>query len=118
MRIINSYIPDQSKLSTPGARVSSADQAGAQQRIQQAKDSYSKNAASAQVIDAEYVDLYNPDAMTLQQDYQDSNLTLEPKTAPSLQKTETGQNINSIVNRYKMAPLDIPHPGTYLNIFA
>ncbi|MEA3363263.1 MAG: hypothetical protein U9Q61_08370 [Thermodesulfobacteriota bacterium] len=118
MRIINSYIPEQPKLSTPGARVSSADQAGTRQRIQQAKDSYSKNAASAQVIDAEYVDLYNPDTVALQQECQDLNLTLEPETALPPKESETDPNINSIINKYQMAPLDIPHPGTYLNIFA
>ncbi|MDX2494773.1 MAG: hypothetical protein QNK27_07405 [Desulfuromusa sp.] len=118
MHIINSYISEQPKLSAPGTRVSPADQAETRQRIQQAKDSYSKNTASAQVIDAEYVDLYNPDAITLQQECQDLNLTLEPEMASPLQEPEIDQNIHSIINKYQMAPLDIPHPGTYLNVFA
>ncbi|MDX2479832.1 MAG: hypothetical protein QNK24_05800 [Desulfuromusa sp.] len=98
--------------------MSSADQTGKQQRIQQARDSYSKNAASAQVIDAEYVDLYNPDTMDLQQERQDLHLTLEPDMAFPGQAPETGQKFNSSVSKYQMTPIDAPPPGTYLNIFA
>jgi hypothetical protein len=118
MRITNTYILDQPKLPGSNPRESSADQAGKQQRIQQARDSYSKNGLSAQVIDAEYVDLYNPDTMALQQERQDLHLTLEPDMASSIQRPETGQKINSIVSKYQMTPIDAPPPGTYLNIFA
>ena len=118
MRITNSYILDQPKLPGSNSGASSADQAGKQQRIQQARDSYNKNAASAQVIEAEYVDLYSPDTKALQQENQDLDLTLEPKMVSQTQEPETNQNINSIVNKYQMKPVDVPHPGTYLNIFA
>lgn len=56
MRVTNSSIIDQTRLSESNSSVSSADQAGKQQRIQQAKDSYNKNSSSAQVINAEYVE--------------------------------------------------------------
>ncbi|MEA3544962.1 MAG: hypothetical protein U9R69_07050 [Thermodesulfobacteriota bacterium] len=118
MRITNSYIIDQSRLASSNSSVSSADQAGKQQRIQQAKDSYNKNASSAQVIDAEYVDVYHPAPQTLQQERQELNLTLEPETGSLKQKNETDQNINSSVGKYKKAPVDVPRPGTYLNTFA
>ena len=118
MLINNSNISDQPRLSVPGSCTSSAGQAGKQQRIQQARDCYNKNAASAQVIDAEYVDLYSPDTKILQQQHQDLHLTLEPEIASHMQEPATDQNINSIVNKYQTKPVDVPHPGTYLNIFA
>ena len=118
MRIANSYILNQPKLSTPDFSTSSADQASKQQRIQQAGDSYRKNAASAQVIDAEYVELYSPDTKALPQERQDLYLTLEPERVSPLQEPETNQNINSIFSKYQMKPVDVPHPGTYINIFA
>ena len=118
MRINNSYISDQPKLSLPSSGISPADQVGKQQRIQQAKDSYGKNAASAQVIDAEYVDFYSPDNIVLQRERQDLNLTLEPEIVSPMQKPETDRNSNSVVSKYNMAPVDVPPPGTYLNIFA
>ncbi len=118
MRISNSYITDQPRPSTQGAVVSTADQAGKQQRIQQARDSYNKNSASAQVIDAEYVDLYGPDNKVLQQVPQDLHLTLEPEMVSQPQEPETDHGISSIVNKYQVNPVDVPHPGTYLNIFA
>nr|MDA3902963.1 hypothetical protein [Desulfuromusa sp.] len=118
MRITNTYILDQPKLPGSNPRESSADQAGKQQRIQQARDSYTKNSATAQIIDAEYVDTYNPDAIALPQEHQTLHLTLEPVMDSSRQEPETGQKINSIVSKYQMTPIDTPPPGTYLNIFA
>ena len=118
MRIDNLYISDQPKLSTQSSSMSSVHQAGNQQRTQQDRDSYNKNAASAQVIDAEHVDLYSPDSKTLQQEHQDIYSTLEPEMVSPTQEPKTNQNINSIVNKYQTKPVDVPHPGTYLNIFA
>ena len=118
MRIDNSHISDQPKLSATSSSAASVNQAGKQLRSQQAKDSYNKNAASAQIIDAEYVDLYSPDSKTLQQEHQDIYSTLEPEMVSPAQEPKTNQNINSIVNKYQMKAVDVPHPGTYLNIFA
>lgn len=118
MRISNSYISDQPRLSTPGSGTSSVDQAGKQQRIQQARDGYNKNAASAQVIEAEYVDSYSPDNKIVDQKPQDFPLTLEPEIVSLTQEPETDQKLNSNINKYQTKPVDVPHPGTYLNIFA
>ncbi len=118
MRIVNSYISDQPKLSASNSGVSSADQAGKQRRIQQARDSYNKNAASAEVIEAEYVDLYTIDTKDLRQEHQNLHLTLEPEMVSQAQGSEIDQNIDSILNRYQTKPIDMPLPGTYLNIFA
>lgn len=117
MRIAHSYISDQPKQSATSGGVTSTDQARKQQRIQQAKDSYDRNAASAQVIEAEYVDLYRPDRKDLQQTPQPPQLTLEPEVVSRTQGSEAGPNINSILNKYQTKPVDVPHPGTYLNIF-
>ena len=117
MRINNTYIFDQPKLPATHAERSANNSAVKQQRVQQAKDSYSKNAASAEIIDAEYVDLYNSETKTFQQEKLTLHQTLESETAPSQQKSAIGNN-NSVFNRYQMGPADTPPPGTYLNIFA
>ncbi|MFK5926170.1 MAG: hypothetical protein QM483_06030 [Desulfuromusa sp.] len=118
MRINNSYILDQPKLPATNSGLSSVNQAGKQQRIQQAKDSYGKAAASSEIIDAEYVDSYSPDSNVSRLENQNINLALDPEGDPHSQKFETGQKISSPFSKYQMAPVDTPPPGTYLNIFA
>ena len=115
MRINNSYILEQPKL-TPSN--SAANQAERQRRSQQAEDSYNKSSAAAQVIDAEYVDLYSPDTKTLQQEQQDIPTSLKPEMIIPAQKLTMNRSSNSIVSRYETTSVDVPTPGTYLNIFA
>lgn len=117
MRINNTYIFDQPKLPATHAEASSANPAVKQQRVQQAKDSYSKNAASAEIIDAEYVDLYSSETKPFQQEKLTLYQTLESEAASSQRKSTIGNN-NSVFSRYQMGPADTPPPGTYLNIFA
>ena len=118
MRIDNSYISEQPKLTATNSASFSANQAPSQQKIKQAKDSYTQNATSAQVIDAEYVDLYNQETRVFKQENQSQHLTLETDATSPQQKFESGQDMNSVLSRYQMAPIDTPPPGTYLNIFA
>ena len=115
MRIDNSYILDQPKLP---ASNSAANQAGRQRRSQHAEDSYNKSSAAAQVIDAEYVDLYSPDNKTLQQEQQDIPTPLKPEIIITAQKLTLNQGNNSVISRYETTSVDVPTPGTYLNIFA
>ena len=89
-----------------------------QRRIRQAEDSYSRNAADAQVIDAEYVELYSPGKNSLQGERQTLDLALEPQTKDKALAQKAYPAISSPVNRYQLMPLDTPPPGTYLNIFA
>ena len=116
MRIDNTYIFEQPKLPAEGS--SAVNSAVKQQRVQQAKDSYNKSAASAEIIDAEYVDLYSSKAKTFQQEKLTLQQTLETEAASSQQKLAIGNNNNSVFSRYQMGPADTPPPGTYLNIFA
>jgi len=118
MRINNTYIFDQPKLPASRAGGPSANPAVKQQRVQQAKDSYSKNAASAEIIDAEYVDLYSSETKTFQHEKLTLHQTLESNTAALQQDSAIVKNNNSVFNRYQMVPIDTPPPGTYLNIFA
>jgi hypothetical protein len=118
MRINNAYILNQPKISATGGEMSSANRAEKQQRIQQAKDSYSKNAASAQIIDAEYVELYSPENKIFQQENQKLHQTLEPGASSTQQEYAPVKKDNSSFSRYQMTPVDTPLPGTYLNIFA
>ena len=117
MHINNTYIFDQPKLPATHVGGSSANPAAKQQRVQQAQDSYSKNAASAEIIDAEYVDLYSSEAKTFQQEKLALHQTLDSGAAPSQQKSAISHN-SSAFNRYQIGPADTPLPGTYLNIFA
>lgn len=118
MRIDTSSISEQPKLSAIHAATSSVNRAESPQRIKLAQDSYTKNAASAQIIDAEYVESYTPDTIALQQKHQTLHLTQEPVMTASKEKPETNQQINSVISKYLMTPIDAPPPGTYLNIFA
>lgn len=86
--------------------------------MQQAKDSYSQNAASAQIIDAEYVDLYSPESKTFQQESQKLQQTLEPEGSPTQQEYTPVKKNNSSFSRYQITSVDTPPAGTYLNIFA
>ncbi len=118
MRINNTSIIDQVPLSATAAGKTAANPMERQQRAQQAKDSYTKSAASGQVIDAEYVDINSSVSVSFQQERQDLNLTLEPQAGPIQEKKETEQTRNPNISKYQeTAVVDTP-PGSYLNIFA
>ena len=115
MRIDNSYILDQPKLPASNPTVN---QTGRQLRSHQAEDSYNKNSAAAQVIDAEYVDVYSPDSKILHKKRQDIHTPLRPEIIIPTQKLTMSQKTNPIASKYETTPVDVPTPGTYLNIFA
>ncbi len=118
MRINNPYIIDQTKLPGSNSSAPSANQVGEQQRIKQARDSYSQSSKYAQVIDAEYVDCYTPDTKALKQERQNLHLALEAGEITLRQGAETEQKINSSISQYQLPPVEVSLPGTYLNIFA
>ena len=89
-----------------------------QRKIRQAEDSYSRNAADAQVIDAEYVERYTTGKNSLQHERQTLDLALEPQTGDKALAQKTYPGSNSPGNRYQLMALDTPPPGTYLNVFA
>ncbi len=115
MQIGGSYNYNRSQLVALESNPATTDQTGRQQRLRRANDSYSKNAASAQVIDAEYVDLYTPDSLAPQQT-QSPGIILEPESSiekPAMQVLE-----QPATEKYQLQTPDTPPPGTYVNYFA
>ncbi len=116
MQIGGSYTYNRSQLVALESNPATTDQTGKQQRLRQANDSYSKNAASAQVIDAEYVDLYTPDNLAPQQT-QNPGVLVEatgiPEEKPAMQVLE-----QPTTEKYQLQTPDTPPPGTYINYFA
>ena len=115
MQITGSPILNRSQLVALEATPATADRAGKQQRLRQANDSYTKNAASAQVIDAEYVDLYSTEKKAPQQT-QDIDVMLAANTPEEKPATQVVQHPAS--RKYQLQDPDTPPPGTYINYFA
>ena len=115
MQIGGSYNYNRSQLVALESNPATTGGAGKQQRLRQANDCYTKNAASAQVIDAEYVDLYAAKNQTSQQPQNlDSGLKTEaPETKPVPQLLEQSTDTN-----YPQQSPETPPPGTYINYFA
>ena len=115
MQIGGSYTYNRSQLVVLEANPEPAGQVDRQQRLLRANDSYEKNAASAQVIDAEYVDLYTPKNRTPQQ-AQNLDILSEaevPETEAATQSLE-----QPTTEKYQLQAPDTPPPGTYINYFA
>ena len=115
MQIGGSYTYNRSQLVALESNPATTGQAGKQQRLRQANDCYCKNAASAQVIDAEYVDLYTPDSLAPQQT-QSPGVVLEtetPEEKPAMQVLE-----QPATEKYQLQSPETPPPGTYINYFA
>ena len=114
MQIAGSHIFDQTRLVSLESNSAAENRVGKQQRLRQANDSYNKNAASAQVIDAEYVDLYTPEKIVPQQ--QNTDITLEPESTSSVSAQQLSEP--PVASRYQLQDSDTPPPGTYINYFA
>ena len=114
MHIAGSHIFEQTRLVSLESNSVTENRVGKQQRLQQANDSYDKNAASAQVIDAEYIDLYTPENIIPQQ--QNPDITFEPEAASSVLAQQLSES--PVASRYQLQDPDTPPPGTYINYFA
>ncbi|WP_139167542.1 hypothetical protein [Desulfuromusa kysingii] len=114
MQINSSYILDHSRLA-----ITPSGQSASNQATEQAKDSYAKNTATAQVIDAEYVDTYNPKSTAASQEKKQIPQRFPDVGTTTLQlESSATQNNNSIFSKYQTSAVDTPPPGSYLNIFA
>jgi hypothetical protein len=116
MQIGGSYNYNRSQLVALESNPATTDQAGQRQRLRQANDCYSKNAASAPVIDAEYVDLYTPDSLAPQQPQRAEVIFETPESPvekPAIQVLE-----QPATEKYLLQTPDTPPPGTYVNYFA
>lgn len=92
---------------------------GAIQRRPQAEDSYRQQSGSAQIIDAEYVDLNRTykaaDKSTLRSERR-AEIAFDMR-----QETDNGQATlqqGIPYRKYSAAAKDLPPPGTYLNLYA
>ena len=117
MHIANSYIIEQPRLTSTGSGSTLIGQERGNKKVQQAQDSYRKNAANGHIIEAEYVD-YPAKTKSLhpQLERQQSPPTPDQPDA-TIEPTQQIQ-ANSALRKYQSAPLDTPPPGTYLNTFA
>jgi len=114
MQIAGSHLFDQTRLVSLESNSAAENRVGKQQRLRQANDSYNKNAASAQVIDAEYVDLYTSENVVPLQ--QKANITFEPEATSSALEQQLSES--PVTSRYQLQEPDTPPPGTYINYFA
>ena len=113
---INSFpILNRSQLVALESTPATSDRAGTQQRLRQANDSYNKNAASAQVIDAEYVDLYSAENKSIRKT-QDIDVMLATNAPEENRATQSLQQLTT--GKYQLQDPDTPPPGTYINYFA
>jgi len=117
MHIANSYIIEQPRRTTASSGTTLIGQDSGNKKTQQAQDSYRKNAANGQIIEAEYVD-YPTKTKTLNS--RPSNQQAPPIfDQPETTTESTQQNQKNLaLHKYQAAPLDTPPPGTYLNTFA
>jgi len=117
MHIANSYIIEQPWRTTVSPVTTLIGQDSGNKKTQQAQDTYRKNAANGQIIEAEYVD-YPTKTKTLNSQpssQQAHPIFDQPKTI--IKPTQQNQT-NLALRKYQAAPLDTPPPGTYLNTFA
>jgi len=107
--------PNNSSLTTTPHRVLPSN---SQQKQTRAQDSYTQNASSASVIDAEYVELSRPSQETFVKERQalDDSIITEATKASSSAKESKEQTALSA--KFQVARPETPPPGSYVNIFA
>ncbi len=118
MLIINANIPHQFNRSTALSPSQLPEKSPGRDQALKARDSYVRNAASAEVIDAEYVESYTPVSNTFALEREQLNLSLEPESFQQSSKDTPGIRLNEKINKYQFKAFDTPPPGTYLNVFA
>lgn len=115
MRIPSAYIP----VSPQTTGLQSGTAALNRSRVQQAQasDSYRKN-SGPQVIEAEYVEFYQPAATDFIRERQNLDNRLEPELGEQRQAMHSNKRTDSALNNYQRKTADHPPPGSHLNIFA
>ena len=82
-----------------------------------ASDRYIQNAAAAQVIEAEYVEVNSPASKDFHQELQDLTNSITPEDFDLSAKTPAMTKTNNALASYQQRP-NAPPPGTYINLFA
>ena len=115
MRIAGSQTFNRTQLVTLESDPAMSDQAKKQQQLRQANDCYTRNAASAQIIDAEYIDAYSPEHPVTPQQQGINNIFEPVVLLTSAAKQAYHQ---PAISKYQGQVSDTPPPGTYINYFA
>ncbi len=118
MRITSSSIPNQTGQSGALTPPQGTGKIPRPQQLLAARDSYTENAASAQVIDAEYVEFHHPDDKVFIQERHKLDLSLGPEVIGQASTGTAKTNSNTAIGQYQLKRHSAPPPGTYINIFA
>lgn len=88
--------------------------AGERQKQDRAQQRYAKNAGSAEVIDAEYIDLNRNRAVRPEK----LSIPEQKQTKEDSQETVPSQEQGQLLARFQTTDLDTPPPGSYISIYA
>lgn len=86
--------------------------------IDRARDSYRANAASATVIDAEYVDLPTHRELPVQQQQPPPASLSTSSAEPPATDQATFPAGRLLASRFQTHPPDLPRPGSLINVYA
>jgi hypothetical protein len=104
-----------SSLTTISPRIPPND---SQQKQTRAQDSYNRNASSASVIDAEFVDLSRPAKETFVRERQALDVSIATESKETSFSTKESSEQKALSAKFQIARPETPPPGTYVNIFA
>ena len=119
MRIPSAYIATPTRNLHPPSLPASLPPA-AQRHVQAATDSYNKNArqASAQFIDAEYVEFYTPNTEVLRKERHNLDFTLAADPQSEVNQ-QTQKPFPQAIQSYQQSAAMVVEPaGSRLNIYA
>lgn len=89
-----------------------------QQKQTRAQDSYTRNASSASVIDAEFVDLSRPAKETFVRERRALDDSIATEAADKSFSAGESKEQKELSSKFQVARPETPPPGTYVNIFA
>lgn len=112
VRIHSAYIPF-----SPHTNSLQAGSAAFRPQKAQAIDS-DRNRSGPQVIDAEYVEFYQPTAADFSRERQNLDNRLEPEHGKPSQTLNSDNRTESALNSYQCIALGTPPPGSHLDVFA
>lgn len=105
---------NQSSLATLTLQTTTA----SQNKQTQAQQSYRHNASSANVIDAEFVEISRPAKETFIRERQALDFSVTTKVVETDDSAAATQEQRALRSRFQTARPETPPPGTYVNIFA
>lgn len=91
---------------------------GSQQKQTRAHNSYTQNASSATIIDAEYVEISSPAKQAFIRERQTLDSSVLPDSNDKSFSAEEAKEQKALSAKFQVARPDTPPPGSYVNIFA